>query len=144
LSPAAVALLRNVQALNLKGELVFPSLDKAGQPLSSAAMAAVIKRINRDRVAQGLAAYVDPKERNKPASVHGMRALLKTWASDCTDFRPEVSDAALAHKISDKVLAAYQRGELLEKRRRLMAAWARFLAKPAAAAEGGKIVALVR
>jgi integrase len=143
LSRPALAVLSRVQALKLDGELVFPSLDKPGQPLSHFAMSATIRRMNADRLANGLPLYVDPKQGNRPATVHGMRAVFKTWASERTNFAREVIEAALAHTISDKVEAAYQRGDMLEKRRRLMDAWAAFIAKPAAAVSGsGKVVAL--
>ena len=142
LSPAALAVLRTVQALKLDGELVFPSLDKPGQPLSHAGMSSVIRRMNRERVAQGLPPYVDPEQGNRPASVHGTRATFRTWCGDCSNFQKEVIEAALAHTISNKVEAAYDRGDKFEKRRRLMTAWANFLAKPAAATADGKVVAL--
>jgi integrase len=61
--------------------------------------------------------------------VHGFRATLKTWAAERTNFAREVVEAALAHVEGDKVEAAYQRGDLFDKRRRLMAAWAEFITK---------------
>jgi integrase len=57
------------------------------------------------------------------ATPHGFRASFKTWASECTNFPREVIEAALAHVVGDKVEAAYQRGDLFEKRRALMDAW---------------------
>jgi integrase len=63
------------------------------------------------------------------ATVHGFRATLKTWAAERTNFAREVVEAALAHVEGDKVEAAYQRGDLFDKRRRLMAAWAEFITK---------------
>jgi hypothetical protein len=54
------------------------------------------------------------------------KIIFKDWASECTSFPNIVSEMALAHKVSDKVEAAYRRGDLLEKRRRLMEAWAAF------------------
>jgi len=59
-----------------------------------------------------------------------MRSTFKDWASERTSFPREVSEMALAHTIGDKVEAAYRRGELLEKRRALMAAWAAFVTTP--------------
>jgi integrase len=64
-------------------------------------------------------------------TVHGFRSSFRTWASERTNFAREVCEQALAHTISDAVERAYRRGELLEKRRRLMAAWAEYCAKPA-------------
>ena len=63
---------------------------------------------------------------------HGFRATFKTWATERTNFPRELVEAALAHVLEDKTEAAYQRGDMLEKRRRLMAAWAEFCGKHAA------------
>jgi Phage integrase, N-terminal SAM-like domain len=57
---------------------------------------------------------------------HGFRSTFKTWAAERTNFPREVVEAALAHAIGDKVEAAYQRGDLFDKRRRLMIAWEGF------------------
>jgi hypothetical protein len=57
-------------------------------------------------------------------TVHGFRATFKTWATERSNFPRELVEAALAHVLEDKIEAAYQRGDMLEKRRRLMGAWA--------------------
>lgn len=59
-------------------------------------------------------------------TVHGFRSTFRDWAAERTNVQREVVEAALAHTIGDKVEAAYRRGDLLEKRRLLMDAWARF------------------
>jgi integrase len=59
-------------------------------------------------------------------TAHGLRSSFRDWASECTSFPREVCELALAHAIDDKTEAAYRRGDLLEKRRELMAAWAAF------------------
>jgi integrase len=59
-------------------------------------------------------------------TVHGFRATFKTWASGCTAFENEIVEAALAHVIGDKVEQAYRRGDMFEKRGRLMQQWATF------------------
>jgi integrase len=64
------------------------------------------------------------------ATVHGLRASFKTWASEATAFAPEIVEVALAHKRGDKVEQSYEKGDLLEKRRRLMQAWSDYCAKP--------------
>ena len=61
-------------------------------------------------------------------TVHGFRSTFKDWATEQTDFANEVSEAALAHVVEDKTEAAYRRGALLDKRRKLMEAWAAYLA----------------
>jgi integrase len=57
---------------------------------------------------------------------HGFRSSFKDWASERTHFPNEISEMALAHTIPNKTEAAYRRGDLLERRRELMAAWDRF------------------
>jgi integrase len=57
-------------------------------------------------------------------TAHGFRSTFRDWASECTSFQNEVCEAALAHVVSDKTEAAYRRGDLFEKRRKLMDAWA--------------------
>jgi integrase len=72
-------------------------------------------------------------------TAHGFRSSFRDWASERTGFPAEVAEMALAHAVSSKVEAAYRRGDLFEKRRRLMDAWAEFCGKPLAA---GGVVAL--
>jgi integrase len=71
------------------------------------------------------------------ATVHGFRSSFRDWAGEATNFQNEVAEMALAHAIPSAVEAAYRRGALLEKRRRLMDAWANYCAKPSV---GGKVV----
>jgi integrase len=60
-------------------------------------------------------------------TVHGFRSTFKDWATESTSYPREVSEAALAHRISDKTEAAYRRGDLFIKRTKLMQSWASFL-----------------
>jgi integrase len=64
-------------------------------------------------------------------TVHGFRSSFRDWAAECTNFPRELAESALGHVLANKVEAAYQRGDLLEKRRRLMDAWAAYCTKPA-------------
>jgi integrase len=73
------------------------------------------------------------------ATVHGFRSSFRDWASESTNFANEVCEAALAHVIEDKAEAAYRRGDLFEKRRKLMEAWATYCASPKA----GKILSFI-
>jgi integrase len=57
------------------------------------------------------------------ATVHGFRSTFRDWVSEVTEFSPEVAEMCLAHTIGNKVVAAYRRGNLLEKRRRLLHEW---------------------
>jgi integrase len=61
-------------------------------------------------------------------TIHGFRSTFRDWVAECTDLSGEVAEAALAHVVRDKVEAAYRRGDLFEKRRQLMDAWAQFCA----------------
>jgi integrase len=72
--------------------------------------------------------------------VHGFRSSFRDWAAETTHFPNEMVEMALAHAVGSKVEAAYRRGDMFEKRRRLMAAWATFLARPVG--ETGKVIAI--
>ena len=109
LSDAAIAILDRAKEL-LVGEYIFPSLPH-DRPLSNMAMLTVLRRMNRSDL-----------------TVHGFRATFRTWAAERTNFPREVTEAALAHVLEDKTEAAYQRGDLLDKRRKLMEAWSKFCA----------------
>ena len=64
------------------------------------------------------------------ATVHGMRSAFKMWCAEVARVRDEVSEAALAHVIPEKVRVAYVRTAFLEERKPLMAAWAKFCSDP--------------
>jgi integrase len=66
-------------------------------------------------------------------SVHGFRSTFRDWCAERTNYPSEVAEMALAHAVSSKVEAAYRRGDLKEKRRRLMAEWAKYCAQQPAA-----------
>ena len=104
------------------GDFVFPG-QKAAMPLSVMALGMVLRRMSI-----------------KDATVHGFRSAFRDWAAECTNFTNEVCEAALAHVIANKAEAAYRRGDLFDKRRKLMEAWAVFCA----ASKADKVVALRR
>jgi integrase len=104
------------------GDFAFPG-QKSGKPLSVMALEMVLRRMKID-----------------DATVHGFRSAFRDWASECTNFSNEVCEAALAHVIENKAEAAYRRGDLFDKRRKLMEAWAVYCAAPKA----GKVVAFRR
>jgi integrase len=62
------------------------------------------------------------------ATVHGFRSSFRTWAAEATSYPEDLAEKALAHEGDDKVVAAYKRTDLLEKRRPMMAEWGTFLA----------------
>jgi integrase len=68
-------------------------------------------------------------------SVHGFRSTFCDWAAERTNFQTEVAELALAHKLGDKVEAAYRRGDMFEKRRRLAGEWAKYCAQVPVAAD---------
>jgi integrase len=92
---------------------VFPG-GKAGKPLSSMALLMLLRRMERGDLTS-----------------HGFRSTFRDWCAEATNYPREVAEAALAHTLRDKTEAAYQRGDLMEKRRRLMAEWAAFCARRA-------------
>jgi integrase len=109
LSDAAVALLERMQPLRLDN-IVFPGM-KGGRPLSNMALLVLLRRMGRGDL-----------------TAHGFRSTFRDWCAERTSFPGEVAEMALAHAVGDKVEAAYRRGDLFEKRRRLMADWADFCA----------------
>ena len=66
-----------------------------------------------------------------PAVPHGFRSTFRDWAAERTTYPNELAEMALAHTIENKAEAAYRRGDMFEKRRRMMQDWADFLARPA-------------
>jgi integrase len=65
-------------------------------------------------------------------TIHGFRSTFKDWAAECTNTPDWVSEKALAHLVGDETRRSYQRGDLLEKRRKLMEAWAQYCSTPPA------------
>jgi len=90
------------------------------------ALAEVVRQMNDERTRAGLPRHVDPKQNDHDVVPHGFRSTFKDWASETTGFPNEVSEVALAHQLKDKTEAAYRRGDLFDKRRQLMQAWARY------------------
>ncbi|WP_263588636.1 tyrosine-type recombinase/integrase [Sphingopyxis sp. GC21] len=115
LSTRAVAILENLQPLG--SEYLFPGAK--GGKLSGMAMGMLMRRMKVD------------------ATVHGFRSGFRDWAAECTGYAHEVAEMALAHTIENKVERAYRRGDLFDKRRRLMDDWATYCASDGAA--GAKV-----
>ena len=112
LSDRAIEIIKEVRKAYNQSDYLFPSEVNLNKPLSNNTMLfAIQKRLKIN------------------ATMHGMRASFKNWASETTNFPNEVSEMALAHSISNKVEAAYRRGNLLEKRRLLMQCWSDYLNK---------------
>lgn len=120
LSDAAVALLKALPRIE-GSDHAFPA--PRGGALSDMALTAVLKRMGRDDLTQ-----------------HGFRSTFRDWAGETTSYPREVIEHALAHQLKDKAEAAYQRGDLLAKRGRLMKDWAKFCAT--VAKPGANVVAI--
>ena len=112
LSKPALELLRALPRM-AGTDLVFPGSTLA--PLSDMTLAAVMRRMKVD------------------ATPHGFRSTFRDWCSEATNYPREVAEKSLAHTIPSAVEAAYRRGSLLDKRRRLMAEWATYCSRVPAA-----------
>jgi integrase len=106
LSNRAVEILESMEGVRVN-EFAFPG-PKQGKPLSDMALLMTLRRMDYK------------------VTTHGFRSTFRTWAAEQTNFRHEVAESALAHAIGNKVEAAYQRGDLFDKRRQLMTEWARY------------------
>jgi integrase len=123
LSGGALAVLERMAKIKT-GDFVFFRGD-GDKPLRGAAIAGLIDCMNGARDRAGLPKWCDPQT-GKAAVPHGFRSTFRTWAGDKTNFQREVVEKALAHLVGDETERAYDRGDLFEKRKALMAAWAAF------------------
>jgi integrase len=108
LNDGAIAVLRS---LSLDSDFPFPSGTRRSPHMSNMAMLVLLGRMGRGDL-----------------TTHGFRSTFKDWARECTNYPNEVSEAALAHVIGDETEAAYARGDLFDKRRKLMNDWAAYCA----------------
>ncbi|MCT8972481.1 tyrosine-type recombinase/integrase [Microbaculum marinisediminis] len=108
LSARAVTVLKRAQELSGDSRFVFAGRS-SDKPLSNMAFLMVLRRMNL------------------PVTAHGFRSAFSDWSAERTNFPREVCEMALAHTVKNKAEAAYRRGDLLEKRRELMATWEAFL-----------------
>jgi integrase len=106
LSHRALAIVRELAEIR-QSVFIFPG-DRENQPLSNMALLMTLRRVQ-----SGI-------------TVDGFRSTFRDWAAEHTNFPREIAEAALAHVLQNKAEAAYQRGDLLQKRRKLMDAWERF------------------
>jgi integrase len=119
LSDRAITILHAMQQRR-ENDFVFPG--RSGG-LSNMSLMAMLRTLGRS------------------VTAHGMRSTFRDWAAEQTNFPREVAEQALAHVIGDKVEAAYRRGDLFEKRHRLMEAWSEFCRKPAPV--GRKVIDII-
>jgi integrase len=123
LSDGTVAILEQMQVIR-QSDYVFPGRLE-GRPIGDN----TIWRLAKEAAGSDI-------------TIHGLRSSFRDWAAERTSFPREVAEMALAHAIPDAVEAAYRRGDLFEKRRKLMDAWAAYCAK--IEMDAGKVVALAR
>lgn len=113
LSPRAIAILKDAETLRGDGDLVFPGT-KPGKMLSDMTLSKLVK------------------EMGFPVDVHGFRTSFRMWSQEQTNFPNDLAERALAHTVGSDVERAYARSDQIEKRRKMMEAWAGYLAaKPA-------------
>lgn len=105
LTPQAIAVLREPEALRDGSDLMFPGTRK-GRPLSDMTLSKLVKELGFD------------------VHIHGFRTSFRTWAQERTSFAREVAEAALAHTVGDAVERVHARSDLLDKRRCMMETWA--------------------
>lgn len=125
LSNQAVKLLRDLALLS-HGRLLFPNRHRPGE----AHMDRGTLRLLRDRMG-----YTD-------VDIHGFRAVASTWANESGKFRPDVIEAALAHKEQDRIRAAYNRAQFTDELRTLWQAWADFMDEREAIERGLNVIQL--
>jgi integrase len=123
LSAHAVKILEAIKPAKVENDTFVFSGNKPGRPLSNMAFLMLLRRMGHDKM-----------------TAHGFRSTFRDWCAERTHYPAEVAEMALAHTVSSKVEAAYRRGDLLEKRRRLMDEWATYCTSPEAA--GHNIVPL--
>jgi len=117
LSGAAIELLKALPVEDGNQYLFIGT--RAGQPISNAAMAELMKDI--------AAPSTTP---DRIAVPHGFRSTFRDWCGECTNFPRELAESALAHTIKNKAEAAYARGAMVERRRKLMQAWTAYCTSP--------------
>lgn len=130
LSPAALTLLESLPRI-AGTDLIFPNAKS--DALSDMSLTSVIRRMDDASIKNGGRGWRDNS--GNVITAHGFRSSFRDWAGEATAYPREVIEHALAHQLKDKAEAAYQRGDLLEKRRRLMADWANHCATIAAIAD---------
>lgn len=116
LSNSSIAVLAKAAEYKIAGtDIIFPGL-KRGKGLSDATLCKLLR-------------VMDAKaEDGRNAVAHGFRATFRTWAADETTFPRELAEKTLGHKLPSDVEAAYNRAEMVEKRRALLATWERYAA----------------
>jgi integrase len=119
LSPRAIEIVKSQP----DGEYLFQGLKK-GKALSNTSMLMLLRRMKRSDL-----------------TVHGFRSSFRDWCAEQTNYPREVAEMALAHVIANQAEAAYRRGDLFEKRRRLMSEWSKYCEQRD---KGGKVLKIAK
>lgn len=96
-----------------------------GGMLSDMSISAVMRRMQEAEAKAGRTGYLDPRSK-RPAVPHGLRSTFRQWAAE-RGYARDMAEIALAHSMGSEVERAYQRSDMLERRREMMAGWASFL-----------------
>ncbi len=121
LTDTMVALL---QALPRMGNLIFTA--QRGGSMSDATLGKVMRTIHETNLMSGGEGYLDARTK-KPAVPHGLRSCFRVWVTERTNFDGDMAEIALAHMVGSKVRQAYDRSDMIEKRRAMMDDWGQFL-----------------
>ncbi|MDQ2088642.1 tyrosine-type recombinase/integrase [Marimonas arenosa] len=122
LSPQATALLEGLPRMAGSPYVFFAP---RGGMLSDMSVSAVMRRMHEAQVKSGDPGYLDPRSK-RPVVPHGLRSTFRQWAAE-RGYPRDMAEIALAHWIGSEVERAYQRADMLERRRDMMVAWAAFL-----------------
>lgn len=129
LSAEALKIIADMKKIK-NGDLVFPGMKIVdGKPitLSDMTLTAVLKRMDEDRTKNGLLGW---RDKDVVITMHGFRSCFRDWTAEKTDYPSDMAEMALAHTVSNQVEAAYRRGDMMEKRRAMMQAWADYSSTP--------------
>lgn len=120
LAPDAVQLLEALPCF-AGNPLVFPA--PRGGEMSDMTLSAAMKRLHQADIDAGGKGFVD-RVSQRPAVPHGLRSTFRDWVAERTHYPGDMAEVALAHRVANAVEASYRRGDMVEKRGRMMAAWA--------------------
>ncbi|WP_292532181.1 site-specific integrase [Methylocystis sp.] len=108
LSSRCLEILERAKLLSAGSKFIFPGRTNT-RPMSNMVFLMTLRRMD------------------VPFTAHGFRSSFRDWAAECTSYSQEICEMALAHTVSNKVEAAYRRGDLFDRRRALMEEWASYL-----------------
>jgi integrase len=123
LSKDALALLEELPHFE-DNLLLFPA--PRGGALSDMSLSSAMRKLHKSEIENNGKGFVD-RVNKRPAVPHGLRSTFRDWVAENTHYPGEMAEIALAHRISNAVEASYRRGDMIERRRAMMTAWAAYL-----------------